>query len=206
MRSSSERFLLRQPGRSVLVSFTEQELRLGVELGLVGEDWPVRPEGQAVETTVGAMLAALCSAARVWPGGAADLPPEPPPTRPGELALACQGCGHGLRLCLATFDAVTCPCCGGEHSVIRATAGTGWSLGFVPRRGNAGTAAAGANRADPHTVLGVQRGATRAEVKAAYKERMREYHPDKVAHLGAELRALAEAKAKQINAAFEALG
>jgi DnaJ like chaperone protein len=34
---------------------------------------------------------------------------------------------------------------------------------------------------------------------------MKEYHPDKVAALGVELRELAEAKAKAINSAYEKL-
>lgn len=58
---------------------------------------------------------------------------------------------------------------------------------------------------DPFTVLGVARNATFEEIKTAYRTKMREYHPDKVASLGAELRELAERKAKQINEAFEAL-
>ncbi len=58
---------------------------------------------------------------------------------------------------------------------------------------------------DPFTVLGVARNATFDEIKSAYRTKMREYHPDKVASLGAELRELAERKAKQINEAFEAL-
>jgi len=61
------------------------------------------------------------------------------------------------------------------------------------------------DRPDPFTVLGVARTATFEEIKQAYRTKMREYHPDKVASLGAELRELAERKAKQINEAFEAL-
>jgi DnaJ-class molecular chaperone len=34
---------------------------------------------------------------------------------------------------------------------------------------------------------------------------MQEYHPDKVAHLGADIRALAERKAKEINEAYQTL-
>lgn len=45
----------------------------------------------------------------------------------------------------------------------------------------------------------------RAIIKDAYRDRIREYHPDKVAHLGLELRELAETKSKQINAAYEVL-
>lgn len=58
---------------------------------------------------------------------------------------------------------------------------------------------------DPFTVLGVSRNATFEEIKSAYRTKMREYHPDKVASLGAELRELAERKAKQINEAYEML-
>ena len=58
---------------------------------------------------------------------------------------------------------------------------------------------------DPYVILGVPRGASAEELKAAYRRRMAEYHPDKVAHLGAELRALAEKKAKAIHSAYERL-
>jgi DnaJ like chaperone protein len=51
-------------------------------------------------------------------------------------------------------------------------------------------------------VLGVARSATHAEVAAAYRARISEYHPDKVAKMGAEIRAVAERKSKQINVAY----
>jgi len=54
-------------------------------------------------------------------------------------------------------------------------------------------------------ILGVSPSASREEIKEAYRQRMREYHPDKVSHLGPDLRSLAESKAKQINEAYEAL-
>lgn len=55
-----------------------------------------------------------------------------------------------------------------------------------------------------HEILGVPPFATLDEVKTAYRRRMAEYHPDKVAGLGDELRALAESKSKEINVAYEA--
>lgn len=58
---------------------------------------------------------------------------------------------------------------------------------------------------DPYHVLGVTRGAGADEIKDAYRTRMAEYHPDKVAHLGPELRALAEEKTKAIQRAYERL-
>ncbi len=53
-----------------------------------------------------------------------------------------------------------------------------------------------------HEVLGVSEWATDAEVTAAYREKMGQYHPDKVATMGPEIRALAELKARQINEAY----
>jgi hypothetical protein len=58
---------------------------------------------------------------------------------------------------------------------------------------------------DPHAVLGVSPGASQEEIREAYRARMREYHPDKVAHLGAELQELAHRKAQEIQWAFETL-
>jgi DnaJ-domain-containing protein 1 len=54
-----------------------------------------------------------------------------------------------------------------------------------------------------HLVLQVERSATLEQVKDAYRRRMLEYHPDKVARLGLDLRMLAEKKSKEINAAFK---
>ncbi len=47
--------------------------------------------------------------------------------------------------------------------------------------------------------------ATQAEIKAAYQRLIRQYHPDRVADLGPEIRAVAERRAKEINAAYDAL-
>ncbi len=58
---------------------------------------------------------------------------------------------------------------------------------------------------DPWTVLGVAPGAPRQAIVQAFRARMAEYHPDKVATLGAELRELAEAKSREITAAYAAL-
>ena len=64
--------------------------------------------------------------------------------------------------------------------------------------------AAGQSESEPwYVVLQVPRDATPAAVQLAYRKLMRQYHPDRVATLGAELQELAERKAKQINAAYE---
>jgi hypothetical protein len=53
------------------------------------------------------------------------------------------------------------------------------------------------------SVLGVSKFSTREQVTAAYRSAISRYHPDKVATLGPEIRALAEEKSKEINAAYE---
>ncbi|WP_083823003.1 J domain-containing protein [Actimicrobium sp. CCI2.3] len=51
-------------------------------------------------------------------------------------------------------------------------------------------------------MLSVSRSASLDEVKTAYRSLIRQYHPDKVATLGQELRELAERKSKVINQAY----
>ena len=51
-------------------------------------------------------------------------------------------------------------------------------------------------------VLEVSSLATPEEIRTAYKSQMSQYHPDKVASLGKELRLLAERKAKEIDKAY----
>jgi len=58
---------------------------------------------------------------------------------------------------------------------------------------------------DPHRVLGIDRNATGAEIKTAYRRLANMYHPDKVAHLGNEFKELAEFKFKEIQRAYQEL-
>lgn len=52
-------------------------------------------------------------------------------------------------------------------------------------------------------ILEVPQGATKEQIVTAYKQKIRQYHPDKVAQMGEEIRQLAEFKSKQINAAYD---
>ncbi len=54
---------------------------------------------------------------------------------------------------------------------------------------------------DPYKILGVPPTATDEEVKKAYRELARKYHPDKYA--GSDLADLASEKMKEVNAAYE---
>lgn len=56
---------------------------------------------------------------------------------------------------------------------------------------------------DPYSVLGVSQGASDAEVKKAYRELARKYHPDN--YQNNPLADLAEEKMKEINEAYDAI-
>ncbi len=59
------------------------------------------------------------------------------------------------------------------------------------------------NRNAPYEILGVNSGATDEEIKKAYRRMALESHPDKVTHLGEDLRKAAEEKFKKIQEAYE---
>jgi len=58
---------------------------------------------------------------------------------------------------------------------------------------------------DPYTVLNVDRDASPEEIKNAYKQLANKYHPDKVLHLGEELKKMAEERFKEIQEAYREL-
>ena len=66
----------------------------------------------------------------------------------------------------------------------------------------------GAGAADPYQVLGLSSDATDAEVKAAYRKRSREYHPDTLIGQGLpqEFIDLATEKMAAINTAYDRIG
>lgn len=71
--------------------------------------------------------------------------------------------------------------------------------------GREGNRQADTNGSDPYKTLGISPGANREEIHSAYRKLANQYHPDKVAHLGAELQELAEKRFKEIQNAYEAL-
>ena len=57
----------------------------------------------------------------------------------------------------------------------------------------------------PHEVLGVEPDTSDGEIRQAYQDLMRKYHPDRVANAADELRDLAHRRSKEINAAYAVL-
>ena len=58
---------------------------------------------------------------------------------------------------------------------------------------------------DPFEVLGLPPTAGPDEIRAAYRQAVQAYHPDKVSHLGPEFKALAEKKFVEIQTAYKQL-
>ena len=55
---------------------------------------------------------------------------------------------------------------------------------------------------DPYKILEIEPGASQKDIKQAYRLLAGKYHPDKVAHLGDEFKALAEERFKDIQKAY----
>jgi molecular chaperone DnaJ len=56
---------------------------------------------------------------------------------------------------------------------------------------------------NPYEILGIKEGASEKEIKEAYREQVKKYHPDK--HQDNPLYELAEEKLREINEAYEYL-
>ena len=56
-----------------------------------------------------------------------------------------------------------------------------------------------------HAVLDVPENASMDDIEQAYRRKISDYHPDKVANAAPELKALAEQRAREINAAYDEL-
>ena len=67
------------------------------------------------------------------------------------------------------------------------------------------TATPATSDVDPYTTLGVSASSSDADVEQAWRRKMSEYHPDRVANAAEEIRNLAEQRAREINVAYETI-
>lgn len=94
--------------------------------------------------------------------------------------------------------------------VLGALLGHAFDAGWLGGR-RAGGAASGPRAAEAsdlaaaRRVLGVAEDASDEEIERAFRKRISEYHPDKVAGAAEEIRSLAETRAREINRAYETL-
>jgi len=86
-----------------------------------------------------------------------------------------------------------------------ASRNTGGSAGRSHRSGATQGSRPSPAARDPYNILNLNRSASNDEIKRAYRLQASRYHPDKVAHLGEELQALAKEKFQDIQWAYEKL-
>ena len=79
-----------------------------------------------------------------------------------------------------------------------------WLVGIMglPGRRSVPPPAPGPRQLSPYEILGITPAATSGEIRDAYQKLVKQYHPDQVAHLGPELREVAERRTKEITAAY----
>lgn len=58
---------------------------------------------------------------------------------------------------------------------------------------------------NPYEILQISRNATQEEIRKAWHDLAAQYHPDKAAHLGPDLKDLAEKRFKEIQRAYDML-
>jgi uncharacterized membrane protein YkvA (DUF1232 family) len=61
------------------------------------------------------------------------------------------------------------------------------------------------SESDPYEILEISMDSTKEEVQAAYKKLVKQYHPDKVSHLGKDLQKVANEKFIKIKNAYDTL-
>ena len=76
-----------------------------------------------------------------------------------------------------------------------------FSGAYRPRPERPAPPPAGAD--DPYETLGIASAASDEELEQAYRRRMSEYHPDRVASAAPEIREMADRRAREINQAYD---
>lgn len=91
-------------------------------------------------------------------------------------------------------------------AAIKGYAATPGSRGYGPGRpGSRQAPPTRPSEIDPYAVLGIDRGASEADIKQAYRKLMSQHHPDKLGDVPLELKRRAEQRAVEINAAYESI-
>jgi len=95
----------------------------------------------------------------------------------------------------------------GEKEVIAKSSIRSLRMISVPKGRNPAKIIADGNSFDPHKILGLEKGASRADVRSAYHKLSKTYHPDRYssAELPDEVVTYLDAMVRRINAAYEIL-
>jgi len=127
------------------------------------------------------------------------------------VTFECLTCSTQIRLRLQATNAThRCPACNAQYKSLRSNSSVPVFLVVPQGAENRGRRAAGSRRPSPQVlnalaVLDLEETATFDDVRRSYRDLVKSYHPDMVAHLGPDLRTLAEQKTKEINLAYQVL-
>ena len=80
-----------------------------------------------------------------------------------------------------------------------------YDMGIFSRRAPPPAPTVTTGLAEAYAELGISPSATDDQVEQAFRRLISEYHPDRVANAAQEIRDLAEARARTINTAYEAI-
>jgi len=145
-------------------------------------------------------------------GGKPEGPTPSEDARKGSFSFSCVFCSRKLRIHFpVNLGSYACPSCKARYEPVHVHDDPPVIL-LVPRpQGDA--------RKEPEFakdevtlppdiktalgVLGLTEFASFEDAKQAYRNTVRQYHPDRVTHLGPELQTLAESKTKELIAAYE---
>lgn len=209
------RYFVRKPGSdNIRGTFNLDEIRSQIRAGVAARDWEAiigkgQTFGELKRSTSWVRLAVLLadSSGPPPPRGAPKPPPRQEDTTPA-ASFACVACGVSVRLPLREAH-YRCPKCKSEYKVVRVSA-VPLAFLLIPEHVAASEAPRGKRSISPQVraafvVFGLDETATKDRIRQAYREAVSLYHPDKVSHLGTELRQLAEEKTKGFNSAFRVL-
>jgi DnaJ like chaperone protein len=213
-----KRHFVRNPGSDdIRGTFTLDEIHSQIRAGVAETDWEgivgmCQTFGELKRSTSWVRLSVLLgsSSSASPPRDTPKPPPKQEDTTPA-ASFACVVCGVGVRFPLREAH-FRCPKCKSEYKVARVSAAP---LAFllIPERvptSHASEAPNSKRSVSPQVraafvLFGLEETTTQDRIRQAYRESVSLYHPDKVSHLGAELRQLAEEKTKRFNAAFRVL-
>jgi DnaJ like chaperone protein len=71
--------------------------------------------------------------------------------------------------------------------------------------GGGGSTGRAVNMSKAYEILGIERSSTEEDIKKAYRQMALKFHPDRVTHLGEDVRKAAEEKFKKVQEAYEAV-
>tara|TARA_R110001583_G_scaffold164400_1_gene316854 strand:- start:6902 stop:7516 length:615 start_codon:yes stop_codon:yes gene_type:complete len=118
--------------------------------------------------------------------------------------FSCPSCKQRIRVTLPLPGGVgKCAKCNGRFGISIDDNGTLYITGINNSQNNYNSSIS--TIGECFTILGLIEGASSEDIKSAYRRKMKEYHPDKVAHLGEKLRSIADIETKRLNTAYAIL-